>query len=457
MLRRFRSILARLQLILVAFVLLVLATAPAPGDVRQRAALAGSQRRLAVAWDDFEQDTSFLQLMSAEAPWAFEGSPVTVGSGAILHLAGGRIYAVSRAAGSLAVFEADDLTPVDTYDLGETCQPADVAVVGSSHAYVSCSAGTHLMRLDLGNGQTSDVVDLSPFADADGIPDMNLMAAHAGRLFVQLLRVDNINGGFALPPYLAVFDIATEKLVDADPVAPGVQAIALEGTPPKFKMQVMPEEQQLFVSASGGFFDEGGIEIVDLASLQSLGLAIAEADGETAADLGAFVMIDSDAGYLVFSTDFALSSHLHAFSVQNGVDPVEHHVQLNYFVPVLVHNPQTDSLFWPEGGGVLNGVLVFNALTGERLTRDPVATSGPPSDMILVCPGPQGCEGAGAVPAVSFAGLAAAAAALLAAGAAITARRRCSVAELGLADQRPPRGVSGARSERLSDIVRADC
>jgi hypothetical protein len=102
-------------------------------------------------------------------------------------------------------------------------------------------------------------------------------------------------------------------------------------------------------------------------------------------------------------------------------------------------------------------VHVFNALTGERLTRDPVATSGPPSDMILVCPGPQGCEGAGAVPAVSFAGLAAAAAALLAAGAAITARRRCSVAELGLADQRPPRGVSGARSERLSDIVRADC
>jgi hypothetical protein len=83
-------------------------------------------------------------------------------------------------------------------------------------------------------------------------------------------------------------------------------------------MQVIPETRQLFVSATGGSFDDGGIEIIDLDELKSLGLVLRESDGNLGADVGAFFMVTPDRGYVVVTTDFELSSHLTPFSLSNG-------------------------------------------------------------------------------------------------------------------------------------------
>jgi hypothetical protein len=179
-------------------------------------------------------------------------------------------------------------------------------------------------------------------------------------------------------------DLASEQLIDVDPAREGLQAIELVGTFPKMKMQVVEQTQKLFVSATGAFFDAGGIEVIDLGNLRSDGLAIREADDLTGADLGAFVMVSPERGFLVYSTDLLLSSHLHQFSLTGGVDQRELAVDLNYFSPAIEFDPGTNTVFFPVGGMLDRGLLAFDATTGTPLSDSLIPTSGPPTDLALV-------------------------------------------------------------------------
>ncbi len=136
---------------------------------------------------------------------------------------------------------------------------------------------------------------------------------------------------------------------------------------------------------------------------------IPEAEGNTASDLGSFVMVALDHGFLVSSTDFAPSSHLARFSLDGGVQPEELFVTVPYRVPTMVHDPQTHTIFIPDGGSA-NGVWIFDADTGEKLNRDPLPLGGPATDIELLCDPEQSCDcavgyGCVAVPASSNRGL----------------------------------------------------
>jgi hypothetical protein len=356
-------------------VLLALAATGAPTRAQARS--------LAVAWND-PGGRGAVAAMRVTAPWAFHTAPLEVGANTVLHASGAALYAVSPTDGSLTAIDVRSWTVSRVYDLGGGSDPQDVAVGSGGRAYVTRSGATHLLRLDLGSGETTEVVDLGPFADPDGIPDLGRMTVHQGRLFVQLRRLDASEpGGFARPAALAVIDLASEQLVDADPVTPGVQPIALAGTPPRFRMQMARGTRRLFVSATGGFFDDGGVEAIDLDTLASTGLLLAEADGETGADLGAFVLVSPDRGFLTFSTDLLLSSHLVPFTFGGDVGP-ELHVSLDYFAPALVHERRGRLVFAPDGSFGTTGVRVFDAVTGAPRTLTSVATAGAPTDLLLL-------------------------------------------------------------------------
>jgi hypothetical protein len=301
------------------------------------------------------------------------------------------VYATSPLDGTITVVDARCWTVARVHALKPADEPFDIAVVSRRRAYVSARRATHLLRLDLETGTATQAVDLGPLADPDGVPDMGTLALHHRRLFVQLRRLDDEAGGFAPPAMLAVVDVPSETLVDVDPVAPGLQGIALEGTSPRFRMQVVPRTPWLFVSATGGFFDAGGIEAIDLRTLRSDGLVIREADGNVGADLGAFVMVAPDRGYLTYSTDLLLSSHLHEFTLAGAIGP-ELNVSLDYFVPALAHDRQSGHLFVPEGSAGETGVRVFDAATGTELTPGPTRTSGAPTDLQLVRRAPRACS-----------------------------------------------------------------
>lgn len=336
---------------------------------------------LVAAGDPFE--AGGLGRMTVEPPWTFAEPFTDVGTDAIVRSFGRRVFVVSRAAGTVQILHAKTLEVLDTVELGKDSQPQDIAVVSRTIAYVTRANATRLLRLNPTTGEFRESTDLAPFADEDGVPDLGTMAVHRGRVFVQVRRVENVPEPSPIPPppLIAVVDGATGRVIDADPKRPGVQAIELEGTTPRNKMQVVG--RRLYVGAFGAFFDAGGIEAIDLRTLRSLGLVIREDSGQVAADLHTFVFTSRTGGYLAYSTDFALSSHLHRFTVDGRVDPEELFVVVNYAIPNLVHSRREDLLFLPTSDGPVRGVHVFDAATGERLTEEPVATPGVPTDLEL--------------------------------------------------------------------------
>lgn len=137
------------------------------------------------------------------------------------------------------------------------------------------------------------------------------------------------------------------------------------------------------MSATGGFFDAGGIEEIDLASLRSLGLILREEEGQAGADVGAFVMLRPGLGYLTFSTDLLLSSHLVRF-VPGSVVTGELHVTLDYFVTAILHDVASRQLFLIDGGVRPAGVFAFDAASGKKETTEPLETDGFPTDAVFV-------------------------------------------------------------------------
>jgi sugar lactone lactonase YvrE len=350
--------------------------------------LAGAERVLArsvaVAVDE-EDGGASVTLIDTRSPWPARTGTVAIGRDSILRTHGRVLYALSRSDGRLRVVDPHRGRVLHRVDVGADGAPEDVAVIGKRRAYVTRRDATHLLRVDPTTGKSSEVVDLRPLAGPDGIPDMGTMARHGNRLFVQLRRL-NAEGPapFDAPAMLAVVDLRSETLLDVDPERPGVQGIELAGTPPKFKMQAAAAAQRLFVSATGGFFDQGGIEAVDLGTLRSLGLVLREEDGQAGADVGAFVMTERDVGYLTFSTDLLLSSHLVRFRPGVGVVSGELHVTLDYFVPAILHDRPSGQLFVIDGGVRPAGVFVFDAVSGERRNDQIIETDGFPTDAVLL-------------------------------------------------------------------------
>jgi len=162
-------------------------------------------------------------------------------------------------------------------------------------------------------------------------------------------------------------------------------------------MQIVPGANQLLVSATGAFHDDGGLERIDLTNLTSMGLEVFE-QIEAGADLGAFVQLDGSRGWLVFSTDLLLSSHLHPYTFETGMDSFEADVLLDYFVPHMVYVRPSNTLFWPEP----DGVQPFDGTTGvPRADATPLPVAGIPTDLALLA----SAQVAFAAPAWAYAAL----------------------------------------------------
>ena len=103
-------------------------------------------------------------------------------------------------------------------------------------------------------------------------------------------------------------------------------------------------------------------------------------------------------------------------TVSGGAETSPIFETVGYFVPALAFDPQSDTFFFPDGAAPPFGVYVFDAATGELLTKDPVLTDGPPTDLVIV-------PGTEVIPAASSWGLVILALLLLLLGSAVLAPR----------------------------------
>ncbi|NOT30623.1 MAG: hypothetical protein HOP15_09280 [Planctomycetes bacterium] len=327
-------------------------------------------------------------------PWSASLLAHTDG-GRLLRRFGRSLFAVNAGAGTIRRVAIAG-GQVQDYDLGPGSEPQDVhvppALLFPPLAYVTRRHAPFLLELDLATGASHDVVDLSPVGGGAPIA-LGTMERDGSRLFVQVRVEDGAEVPGGARGVLAVVDLVQQALIDVDPLAPGIQGIALQGAPPRFKMQLVSGTRTLFVSTTESFLDaRGGIERVDVDQLASLGFALTEEVGGS--DMGGFVMTSPEEGYYVFHTDLLASTHLKHFRVPNAPDPgLEIVVLLNDTVDVIAHDPARRAVFLPSGFAWGTPGLYMVSTRTNQVVGPPIDTLLRPHD-VIVGPRARGLEGA---------------------------------------------------------------
>lgn len=315
-----------------------------------------------------------------EPPFDARTDLAPVGEAGVARHFAGRHWVVSPLARRVDVLDAGTFETVLGFAVDGT--PEDVLVVDETSAWISLSDRAALLEVDPATGDVLGELDLSPFADGDGNPELRRMARDGDRLFVAAQRRDWSGPQPVADSVLVVFDLVARQLVDVDPVLPGVQGVALQGSLPGWDMQVFPSERRLFVSAAGDRLDNtGGIEEVDLDGLRSLGFVLTEED-VGGVDLGGFVMETVDTGFAVFHTDIVPSSHLFRFTRSEG--PITGEIHLTFdFVDELALDTVTRRLFVMDTAASVPGIAVVDAATNTLITTEPIPTGDAPADLLV--------------------------------------------------------------------------
>lgn len=309
---------------------------------------------------------------------------LTIHSDAAVRTYRDKVYILNRLGqDNVIVLSRSDLKmPLTQYSTGNGSNPHDMAFVSEEKAYISRYERTQLLIVNPVTGDSLGAVELSVFADADGLPEISQLALYDNHLFVACQRLDRDNGWVPTDvSVIAVVDVTTDQVVDVDANTAGVQGIVMVNKNPAGAVQ---QGNKWFLSVVNTFGDltDGGIEVIDLANLRSEGVVL----GEMAfgGNLSSLAMVSDDEGYVVvLDANFVNSVKrfdLGMQSVSSGLSGLS-----GGFVPGL--GVFGGRLYVLDGGSFSDpasaGVKVYDVKTDE-LVAGPISTGLPPSGIAFV-------------------------------------------------------------------------
>ncbi len=336
--------------------------------------------RAVVVTTDFE--TGVLASVGVRPPHAVEHPATPIHSDAVVRVAGDRAYVVNRFLGdNLQVLDpAHGLTTLLQCSTGPGSNPHDVAVVASDKAYVTRYDAKELWIVDPSAascaGFLRGTVDLSAYADADGIPEMDQMAVVGDRLFVSLERLDRTRR-FAPAGHsrLVVLDVATDAVV---------AVIDLTGSNAFGDASGLvrePGSGKLVVSEAGNIqrTGDGGLERVDPFALTPEGFFVTETD--LGGNITDFVLVSPTKGYAIVLDD-QLRNILLAFDPSQRVVTRRLLTRTQYLPDVAL---APDGTLWVADDGLpAPGIRIFDPRDDRELTRAAIDVGLPPFSMGFV-------------------------------------------------------------------------
>lgn len=299
---------------------------------------------------------------------------------------GGQTYIVGRfGCDFVHIVDAVTFATLAQWSTGSGTNPQDVEVVSPTRAYVSLYERSYLLILNPLDGQHVGSIDLSIFADADGLPEAAEMARVGDRLFVCLQRLDR-PGGYvpANPSYIAVVDLATDQLVDTDPGTPGTQAIVLTGRNPFSELAVDPVRGKLYVAESGSHAAlDGGAEFVDPVDLRAEGFFITEQ--ALGGSLTGIRLWADCTGYAI-ANDASYRTKLVRFDRCTGQALGTCWQSAGYDLSDVEIDWERAQVLVADRDLMVPGVRIFAAGACQQITSNPIGFGLPPSDLAPVGP-----------------------------------------------------------------------
>lgn len=261
---------------------------------------------------------------------------------------------------------------------GTGSNPHDIAFSGSKTYVTLYDRSELLVVADLRtrppecDGFVLGSIDLGPFADADGVPEMSQMAVVGNRLFVSLQRLDR-DAFFAPagPGALIVIDVRTDEILGET---------TLSGTNPFAATKGLPVVNGKILVAQIGNFGEldGGIERVDPISMTAEGFFVTEA--ELGGDLSDFVIVSESLGYAVvtrpdFTNDVATfdpSAGTRTGTLLSGAQSISD-IEVS-----------RSGLWVADRTSTRPGIRIFRIANGIEQTAGPIDVGLPPFEIVFL-------------------------------------------------------------------------
>lgn len=288
-------------------------------------------------------------------------------------LGGDNIQAVDPAAGYATRWQC-------SVDNGSN--PHDIAFAAPDKAYVTRYERASLLIVDPTTGPdcagfVRGSVDLSQFADGDGLPEMDQAVVIDGTLFVTLQLLDRRN--FFRPTersLIALVDVATDTVVGS---------IELTGTNPFAESAGLvpdPVTGAILLTEVGEFgrADDGGVERVDPATRSVSGFLVTEQDlGGNVTDV---VVIDEHRAYAIVLDESARSRVVR-------FDPTTRQVTATLaagdeFLVDIERGPDGGTLYLTDRTLRRPGIRRFAIADDTELPPSPIDTGLAPFDIVFV-------------------------------------------------------------------------
>ena len=348
---------------------------------------AMAHERAAARPDDFafvtttDYATGSSSVISLDGSYSVVADVAGLHSDAVARYYGQRMFVVNRFGGdNIQILDpASAFSTLRQFSVGSSSDPHDIAVVSDTKAYVTRYNDTALWIVDPSTGAQTGSVDLSGLADADGMPEMDQMAVYGDHLFVTIQRLDRLTTwGPVGTSYVAVVDIATDSLIDTDPVTPGTQSILLTGANPATDIQLNPCTGKLYVSCVGFWgLQDGGVEIVDPVAFESEGFLFSESSA--GGDISDVEIICEEKGYAII-TNASFHTVLIKFDPSTGAKTGTMYSPGDFVLNDIEISPGRE-LFLADRTPTRPGIRVYDTVTDTEITPNPIDVGLPPFDI----------------------------------------------------------------------------
>jgi len=267
------------------------------------------------------------------------------------------------------------------YSVGAGTNPQDIAIVSSKRAYIARYAKSDLLIVNPLSGEKIGTVDLSPYADEDGIPETSWLYSLNGKIYALLQRL-NRHAGFLPTQYSLILTIdgakgtveSSLKLAETNPFG----KLRYNETIDRFVVI----ESGVFTTMNDGAAIDGGIEYFDPVDNTLSGLVI------TATELGGDIVdaaiVSETKGYAIVGVRKGTSSetHLVSFDPSTGEKRDTLLAAKGWVYNFIELTPDGTELWLSDRTMSSPGIRIFDTATNQELLSEPIDVGLPPG---MIC------------------------------------------------------------------------
>jgi hypothetical protein len=273
---------------------------------------------------------------------------------------------------------SDGFSVTGEYSVGFGSNPQDIAVVSPERAYISLYADTKMLAVHPTDGNVVDEIDLSAYADADGLPEVSGLLYLDDKVYAVVQRLDT-NNFFEPTDYslLLVINASTGVVEDE---------IELTAANPSERLRFSSVLNRLVLIETGSYMslDDGGIELFNPEDKCLSGLLVTEsALGGNIVDV---VIASESKGFAIIgvSNGATASTHLVSFDLSTGDKIKDILTSEEWAYDTIEMSPDGQELWVSDRTSTSPGIRIFDAASDSQKTSSPIDVGLPPGSICFV-------------------------------------------------------------------------